>query len=120
RAIEAVEITRLLEAGAQDDQRQDQKNRRQAVVEDAPPQGGHRWFLTSTTASPPPMRASLLKGDFAQQVDLVEGAAGAEHDGELRILADHDREPGLLAEQHVEVLEQRAAARQHDALVDDI
>src|SRR5262245_18033990 len=44
---------------------------------------------------------ALLQRDLPEQVDLVEDLAGAEHDGELRVLADHDRQAGLLAQEHV-------------------
>src|SRR3990172_11876728 len=55
----------------------------------------------------------LLQRDFPQKRQLVEGAAGAEDHRELRVLGHHDRQPGLLAQEHVEVLELRPAAR-HD------
>src|SRR5581483_3962153 len=61
-----------------------------------------------------------VDGHFLEELELVERLAGAEHDGELRILRDHDRQAGLLAQEHVEVLELRAAAREHDAAVDDV
>ena len=51
---------------------------------------------------------------------MIERLAAAEHDRADRIVADHHGQARLLAQQHVEVLEQRAAAGEHDALVDDV
>src|SRR5215470_14315797 len=63
---------------------------------------------------------ALLQSHLAEEAELVEGAAGPQHDGELRVLGDHHRQARLLAEEHIEVLELGAAAREHDALVDDV
>src|SRR5688572_25479707 len=57
---------------------------------------------------------TLLQRDLAEEAQLVERAPRAQHDRELRVLRDHDRQAGLLAQEHVEVLQLRAAAREHD------
>ena len=51
---------------------------------------------------------------------LFHRPAGAERDAGQRIVGDGDRQAGLVAQHLVEPLEQRAAAGQHDALVDDV
>ena len=57
---------------------------------------------------------------FLSSSQLVERLAGAQHDGGQRVVGDHHGQAGLLAQQHVEVAQQRAAAGEHDALVDDV
>src|SRR6185503_17798729 len=57
---------------------------------------------------------------FLEKLDVVECLTAAEHDGADGVVGDHDREPRFLAQQDVEVLEQRTTAREHDALVDDV
>src|ERR1700719_4930125 len=59
---------------------------------------------------------ALLKAEVsrAQLVHQLENApATAGHAGQ-RVIRHHDREPGLLGEQLVDVAQQRAAAREHD------
>ena len=67
-----------------------------------------------------PVTNVLLQCDFPEQVQLVEGPAGAEHDGALGRIGDHHRQAGLLAQQDVQVAQLRPAAREHDAAVDDV
>src|SRR5215831_6349250 len=62
----------------------------------------------------------LVQADLAQQVEVREHFAGPEHHRRERVLGDRDRQPGFLAQQAVEVPEQRAAAGEHDAAVDDV
>src|SRR5438128_932217 len=58
--------------------------------------------------------------DFLQQIEVVERLAASEHHGADRVVADHDGQARLLAQEHVEVAQERASAREHDALVDDV
>ena len=51
---------------------------------------------------------------------MVEGLAASEDDGADGVVADHDGEARLFAQEHVEVLQQGSAAREDDALVDDV
>src|SRR5262245_7796692 len=67
--------------------------------------------------SPGPSRRSR---DPLQELDLVEGAAEAEDHARGRIRGDLHRELRLLAEEPVEPAQERAAARENDAGVDDI
>ena len=55
-----------------------------------------------------------------EHLHLLEAAAGAERDAGQRIVGDRDRQAGRMAQHEVEIAEQRAAAGQHDALVDDV
>src|SRR5947207_10749763 len=59
-------------------------------------------------------------GHLLQQIELIEHLAGAEGDAGQRILALRDRQVRFLAQQMIEAAQQRAAAGEHDALVDDI
>ena len=58
--------------------------------------------------------------DFPQQGHIVQRSPGPDGDGGEGILCQHDREASGLPEQHVEVAQLRAAADEHDALVDDV
>ena len=58
--------------------------------------------------------------DLPKQIEVREHLAGAEHDGRQRILGDLHRQTGLVAQTLVEVLQQRAAAAQHDAAIADV
>src|SRR5436190_16567682 len=51
---------------------------------------------------------------------VVEDTPGATHDTRERILIDVDRQAGLLAEEQVEASNEGAAARHHDASIDDV
>src|SRR5437879_7127882 len=65
---------------------------------------------------------ALLKTEVpgAQLVHQLENApATARHTGQ-GVVRHHDREPGLLGEQLVDVAQQRAAAREHDATLGDV
>ena len=61
-----------------------------------------------------------VDGDLPEQVDVREHRAGPERDRVERQLGDRDREAGLLAQAPVEVLQERAAAREDDPLVHDV
>src|SRR5688572_20246042 len=50
----------------------------------------------------------------------LENAAAAASDAGERVLGDDDGQAGLFHQQLVDVLEERAAARQHDAAVRDV
>jgi hypothetical protein len=58
--------------------------------------------------------------DFPQQVQLVQRSPGPDGDSGEGILCQHDRKARRLPEQDVEVAQLRAAADEHDALVDDV
>src|SRR5262249_23114186 len=58
--------------------------------------------------------------DFLQKLQVIERLAAPQHDRADRIVAHHHRQARLLAQQDVEVLQQRAAAREHDPLVHDV
>ena len=58
--------------------------------------------------------------DLAEDVQRLQRLARAHHHRRERILGEEDRKPGLLAEQGVEVLEQRATAGEDDAPVGDV
>src|SRR5690606_18029319 len=58
--------------------------------------------------------------DVFEETQLVEHLARAHDDGGQGVFADHDRQTRLLAQQDVEVAQEGAASRQHDALVDDV
>src|SRR2546425_466299 len=62
----------------------------------------------------------LLNGDVLEEREFIQDLAGPHHDGGERVVGQHDGEARLLAQQGVEVAEERAAAGQHDALVDDV
>jgi rod shape-determining protein MreB len=55
-----------------------------------------------------------------EQIELFERAAGAEHHGTLGRLGHGDWQAGLIAQQHVQVAQERPAAGQHDAAIDDV
>jgi hypothetical protein len=59
-------------------------------------------------------------GSLPGRAQVLERPAGAERDAGQRIVGDGDRKPGLVAKHLVEPLQQRAAAGQDDALVDDV
>src|SRR5437899_5160808 len=62
----------------------------------------------------------LLNGDVLEEREFIQDLAGPHHDRGERVVGQHDGEARLLAQQGVEVAEERAAAGQHDALVDDV
>src|SRR5438445_6243819 len=49
-----------------------------------------------------------------------EQSARADHDRAERVLGEEHRQARLLAEQRIEALRERAAAREHDAAVGDV
>src|SRR5438128_216954 len=67
-----------------------------------------------------PPRERLGNGDVLEQGELIQHLAGSHDHGSERIVGEHDRQTGLFAQQRIEVAEQRTAAGEHDALVDDI
>src|SRR5690606_31123685 len=67
-----------------------------------------------------PAPSPSTEGHFLQELDVIERLAAAEDDRADRVVAHHDGQPRLLAEEDVEVLQERATAREHDALVADV
>src|SRR6266403_4152002 len=59
--------------------------------------------------------ASRRRADLAEDVQLLERLARADHDRAERVLGEEHRQARLLAEQRIEALQERAAAREHDA-----
>src|SRR5467141_3475190 len=87
----------------------------------------HRRCLASSVSTAPKCNLSAAfaprssgAADLAEDVQLLQRLAGADHDGREGILREEDREPGFLTEERIQVLEQRAAAREHDAAVCDV
>src|SRR5919201_1003186 len=74
---------------------------------------------TSTRA---PTRASLMNADEAslEEVEVLEGEAGALRDAVERVLGHVARDAGDLGHELVHVAQQRAAAREDHPLVDDV
>src|SRR5260221_11700762 len=70
----------------------------------------------------PPLANSrqLINANLPQQAKIAQHLARAEHDRCQRIIRDGYRQPCFLADPLVQVLEQRAAARQHDAAIADV
>src|ERR1035437_1583775 len=62
----------------------------------------------------------LVYRHTAQQPEIAEHLARAEHDRRQRIIRDRNWQAGLFADALVEILKQRAAAGKHDAAVADI
>src|SRR4029079_7401737 len=62
----------------------------------------------------------LVNRDLPQQVEIREQLARAEHDRRERIFGHGQRQACLLTQALVQVLEQRAAARQDDPAVHDV
>src|SRR5688572_15111140 len=67
----------------------------------------------------PTARASADR-HFFQELDVIERLAAAKDDAADRVIADHDGQASLLTQKHVDVLEQRTAAREHHAFVHDV
>src|SRR6266478_4882452 len=65
-------------------------------------------------------RASRRRADLAEDFQLLERLARADHDRAERVLGEEHRQARLLAEQRVEALQERAAACEHDATVGDV
>src|SRR4051812_38107284 len=57
---------------------------------------------------------------LSQKIHVLKRLAGAANDASERIFRERDRKAGLLLDQDVEVREQRAAAGEDDAVVDDV
>src|SRR3954471_22657207 len=55
-----------------------------------------------------------------QRLHLFQGASGAERDAAQRVLGDRYRQSGRMTQHEIQIGEQRAAASQHDTLIDDI
>src|SRR5271157_767682 len=76
----------------------------------------YRLRKDSMTRGPLP----LVYRNLAQQPEIAQHAAGAQHHGCQRIVGDGNRQPGFFADALVQVLQQGAAAGQHDAAIADI
>src|ERR1051325_1411182 len=68
----------------------------------------------------PRTNGSGRDGHLLEQVQLVEHLAGSQRHAGERILALRDRQVRFLAQEMIEAAQQRAAAREHDALVHDV
>src|SRR5476649_814108 len=77
-------------------------------------------YRLSNDSMPPSRLLSLVYRNFAQQPEIAEHAAGAEHHRGQRIVGDRNRQAGLFANALVEILEHGAAAGDHDSAVADI
>src|SRR5437764_4616616 len=64
--------------------------------------------------------SQLLDRDFAQEFEVAEHFAGAEHNAGQGIIGDGDRQAGFFADALIQILEQGAAAGEHDAAVADV
>src|SRR4051794_17446258 len=106
-----------------------------ASASEAPAMCPRIWSVRSsrqTTATVPSRRSARIftvdprtngsgrDGHLLQQIELIQYLAGAEGDAGQRVLALRDRQVRFLAKQMIETAQQRAAAGEHDALVDDI
>src|SRR2546422_7737715 len=65
-------------------------------------------------------RTPLFYRNSTQQVEVREHLARAQDHGRQRVLGNGDGQAGLLADALVEVLQQSASAREHDAPVGNI
>src|SRR5688500_15063236 len=74
-----------------------------------------RWRMSSSA-----MISRLVDRDLPQQIEVRQHLARSKHHRRQGILRHGERQAGFLAEPFVEVLEQRAAARQHDPAVHDV
>src|SRR6185295_1428298 len=63
---------------------------------------------------------TLFYRNFAQQLEIAEHLARAQHHAAERIVGDRNRQPGFLANTFVQILEQRPSSGQHDAAVADV
>src|SRR5476649_2087011 len=77
-------------------------------------------YRLSNDSMPPSRLLSLVYRNFAQQPEIAEHAAGAQHHRGQRIVGDRNRQPGLFANALVQILEHGAAAGEHDSAVADI
>src|SRR5207253_4944041 len=62
----------------------------------------------------------LVDANLTQQFEVAEHLSRAEHHRSQRIIGNRYRQAGLLANALVEILQQRAAARQDDTAVADV
>src|SRR5919107_2564880 len=65
-------------------------------------------------------RQVVVPLDALEEVEVREHLARAEHDRGERVVGDRDGQARLYREPLVQVLQQRPAARQHDAALDDV
>src|SRR5256714_4400579 len=65
-------------------------------------------------------RQVVVPADALEEVEVGEHLARAQNDRGERVVGDGDRKPRLDGESLVEVFEERAAARQDDAALDDV
>src|SRR3954452_13184365 len=71
-------------------------------------------------ASAPGSPVAVVAVGAVDRLELLEGAAGADRDTRQRRLRAVRGHLGLVAQALVEPLQQRAAAREHDAAVHDV
>src|SRR5689334_18907634 len=58
--------------------------------------------------------------DVAQQGKFIEYLPGAEHDAGKGVFSGNDRQTGLLAQQDIQMAQERSAAGKDDPLVDQV
>src|SRR5258705_41920 len=80
--------------------------------------------MVKIVAVPPRLRrfGTSVRSDqhVPEGLHLLEAAPGAERDARQRIVGDRHRQAGGVTQHQIEIRQQRAAAGQHDALVDDV
>src|SRR5580700_3826144 len=79
-----------------------------------------RYRLRSDSIHAVPGQLSLVYRNLAQQPEIAQHAAGSEHHRSQRIVGYGNRQTGLLADALIEILDERAAAGEHNAAVADI
>src|SRR4051794_21903692 len=81
------------------------------------------WESRTTTPSSFRIAVSRLPRvdqHMPQRLHLLERPSGAERDATERIVGDRNRQTGRMPDDMIEIGEERAAAGQHDPLVDDV
>src|SRR5579863_6889097 len=63
---------------------------------------------------------ALLDRNLAQEFEVAQHLARAQHHAAQRIVGDRNRKPGFFADALVQILEQRASTRKHNATIADV
>src|ERR1700684_4034711 len=79
-----------------------------------------RYRLSSDSIRTAPGRLSLVYRNLPQQPEIAQHAAGSKHHRSQRIVGYGNRQAGLLADAFIEILDERAAACEHNAAIADI
>lgn len=66
------------------------------------------------------VRPRLVYTHILENIDIVKGLACAHDHGGKRIVDNSDGQIGLVAQKLIEALQERAAAGEHDAAVNDV